>query len=1006
MKTPWKWMCLALIATRTGLAAEAEPAGAGVALTGTEMDEFRVKREEVFAFARQPAVTWEGDRVTIAFESKGFCDVTVAIEEADPETVSRLRAAASAGKAIQAPRIIRHLACGVLGPNAPLPFAPNARAQTLVWDGKDDAGAYVDNKRNVAVRVSLGLKPRFERTLFWHPGKSAGGVTAFAPAPEGVYVFRGGRALDHLCLFDRDGNYARTLYPFAAGKLGDISGLIRHRFPDGVELPIKPNWLQSSFLMSGSNCTTPTYQDGRYTGYRHRGTELNGAAGFSLAAAGGIVALVGQRYSRLASDGTSGGRALHGPDVSFKLDQVQEFDTRRGIDESRLENVRPKMSAFSPDGAWIYLTMYNETHPGSFGRVAWQHAVMIKRFDDDTPARIFAGAAEAGKADGQFNIPADVACDSQGRVYVADHLNDRLQVFSPDGKHLRNIPVKRPVQLDVHPRSGEIFVFSWALPEPGRTGFTGTTPTMARKGEAETYFRLARFSALDKAQEVQSWDLAKVTGLRRTRASNVELTAAVDCWSEPVRLWITAPSPVKAREPRGQGILLLTLDDGEWTVKRDLLNETARAIQRVHPAIFNRQRLYVNPANGILYLAEGQHAYGKEFDRILRIDPQTGRTREVELPLGAEDMAFDRDGFAYLLTSGLLMRYDSESWREVPFDYGEERKRHMFSEGRSAPVISGACFQARISRNQGGLHVSSDGRIVIGARYPVNVETRDREAPEADGIEEVYQPTLYPGRRTGMITLVQILDRRGRMLVEDAVPGLHQQIDGTAIDDRGDVYIHSASPRVYGGQRHFNDHAGTLMKFTPGRGRLLADSGTPVPLGQPPDRPPDLAFPRAWVEGAHWMYGGVGWGGHNYSSGCACPNTRFALDYFARSFTPEIDRYNVGVLDSNGNLILRVGQCGNVDEGMPLVPDGGPPSPRSIGGDETALFYAPYVATHTDRRLFIADPGNGRVASVHLGYHTEEWIALSEVAGAGVKPADGGAPPDRSMTLSGIKTER
>jgi hypothetical protein len=229
-----------------------------------------------------------------------------------------------------------------------------------------------------------------------------------------------------------------------------------------------------------------------------------------------------------------------------------------------------------------------------------------------------------------------------------------------------------------------------------------------------------------------------------------------------------------------------------------------------------------------------------------------------------------------------------------------------------------------------------------------------------------------------MITLVQILDPHGRMLVEDAVPGLHQQIDGTAMDSRGNVYIHTAQPIMIDGKMHFNDHAGTLMKFTPGQGRILAPSGTPVPLSDPPDRPPDLARPKAWVEGAHWMYGGVGWGGHNYSSGCACPNARFALDYFARSFTPEIDRYNVGVLDSNGNLILRVGQCGNVDEGMPLVRRKGPPNPRSIGGDETALFYAPYVATHTDRRLFIADPGNARIVSVRLGYHVEHSIPLRD----------------------------
>jgi phosphoribosylformylglycinamidine synthase len=55
---------------------------------------------------------------------------------------------------------------------------------------------------------------------------------------------------------------------------------------------------------------------------------------------------------------------------------------------------------------------------------------------------------------------------------------------------------------------------------------------------------------------------------------------------------------------------------------------------------------------------------------------------------------------------------------------------------------------------------------------------------------------------------------------------------------------------------------------------------------------------------------------------------------------------------------------------------GGPGNPRSIGGDEVALFHAAYVGTHTDRRLFIADGGNQRIVSVKLGYHAEEHVPL------------------------------
>jgi len=142
---------------------------------GKVPDEFRIKREQVFEFAEEPVVTRKGDNVAIRFATRGFCDVTVAIE--DPGT-------SVAG----APKIVRHLASGVLGPNAPMPFQKNSKEQTLVWDGKNDQGVYIDDKDGLAVRVSLGLKPQFERTLLWSPHKQRGSMPMFAAAPEGVYV--------------------------------------------------------------------------------------------------------------------------------------------------------------------------------------------------------------------------------------------------------------------------------------------------------------------------------------------------------------------------------------------------------------------------------------------------------------------------------------------------------------------------------------------------------------------------------------------------------------------------------------------------------------------------------------------------------------------------------------------------------------------------------------------------------------------------------------------------
>ena len=60
-------------------------------------------------------------------------------------------------------------------------------------------------------------------------------------------------------------------------------------------------------------------------------------------------------------------------------------------------------------------------------------------------------------------------------------------------------------------------------------------------------------------------------------------------------------------------------------------------------------------------------------------------------------------------------------------------------------------------------------------------------------------------------------------------------------------------------------------------------------------------------------------------------------------------------------------------------------SARPIGGDEVSFFHAAFAATHTDRRLFVADIGNARIVSVKLQYHAEKKLALKDVPDQDVK---------------------
>ncbi len=918
------------------------------------LDEFKLKREESFEFAEGLTVAREGDKATVSFSVKALCDVTVAIEDAEG-------------------RIVRHLASGVLGPNAPQPFQWNSKKQTLAWDGKDDKGEYIDEKDGLTVRVSLGLKPRFERAFQWSPHRRVGRIAPIiCPTPEGVYLFEG-YGFDHLSLFDHQGNYIRTIYPFPAEKVDAVKGVKRHVMPQsGRQLPLKWGMRESTLLTSGFTGIWEVY-----------GINDRESAARSMAVGGGRIFLPYIRLNRLGTDGSSGGMELEGPETAVRLkDEIPR-------DQYWAERLFPRSAALSPDGKTLYLAGFVlfDTPEGWQNR--WRWADGVARMDPlgSAPPRPFVGALKPGAGgsdDTHFKMPVSVACDAQGRVYVADYGNDRIQVLNPDGSHVKSIAVSKPAEVCVHQNSGDIYVFSWHYGGP----YTPDKPNVPAM--------MHHFGPVSDPRELSSCPLPLrsytptwIPWIDGGGALN-NYRAAVDSWTEPPTIWLVPTTGGGDRNLpwKEAGVVLLTEKDGKLAVKRDFTEDAEKTRPRLDP-IPPRPRIYADPKTGKLYVGEGDSSYeGKSFRDLIEIDPATGRQRIVQIPFDAEDMAFDRDGLAYLRSLGEIARYDPATWREVPFDYGEARD-HVGTGSMSSTKYartSGAIIGLKTAWHQGGLAVSPNGNVVASFYYaPPWMERRTEQ--KAINAGKPYTPVIFPGRLGAGAAVVNVWDKHGNLVRADAVPGLGI-LDGLAMDKNDDLYVMSACTRAFDGQRYFDLLTGTGIKFRFGQAKVLtASEHAPVPLAEEttPKRPRELALGRldraAWTEGAKWFYGGVGYTGknHPFAGGCACWNARFTLDYFARSFWPEIQHYSVAVLDTNGNLILRVGRCGNVDDGQPLVAEGGPPNPRSIGGDEVALFYAPYLATDTDRRLFIADPGNGRIVSVKLGYHAEEKVRLSDV---------------------------
>ena len=137
-------------------------------------------------------------------------------------------------------------------------------------------------------------------------------------------------------------------------------------------------------------------------------------------------------------------------------------------------------------------------------------------------------------------------------------------------------------------------------------------------------------------------------------------------------------------------------------------------------------------------------------------------------------------------------------------------------------------------------------------------------------------------------------------------------------------------------------------------------------MDETPKRPCELGDVDAWVEGADWLYAGYG---PIVPGGCVCPQSRFHLDWYRRSYMPEAYRHSFAILDTNGNLIMHVGRYANFDS-APGGKDGCKPGETDIG-----ILNSRYIGG-TDNYLAFEDWGE-RLIVLKLNYEAEESAGTS-----------------------------
>jgi hypothetical protein len=855
-------------------------------------------------FTAKPAVAKAGDGFKISFAVSAPTDAEVAILD---------------GKGA----VVRHLAAGLLGPNAPEPLRKDSLAQEIVWDGRDDRGFQVSgvrfqagasasqlpptvdasasagptadksvvraqdgnasspkpetrNLRPFSVRVSLGLRPTFDRLIGFQP-EALGGVRTLATGPDGsLYVFHCyGSSMPNdgttaCAVFSRDGQYVKTLVPYPANLPEEkLKGLKRIDLGGEVKVPF--------IYQAETRSMIPGLGD--------------------LPRQRAVVT----REGRLAFVGVLEGPAPYAQAGEARVTVVHTDGSvpASGVLKTLIHPVTDTGAALalSPDEKTVYATGVRAcTHaavkPGVRGTCkeceaegqTWDHTVpngIVYRFGwDDAQAGTFAKAVP-------LKEPVSVATDKDGNVYVADLADDRVVVLKPDGTFLTTFTVSKPQRIEVHKKTGSIYVLS---------------------GEKDT--ELIKLGTAGNEVARLALPIRSAAGFWPIRRP----TMALDDSADPPVLWVAGP--LYRIEDKG-------LSFGE-PVRLSPDAPAAAEPASIGPVM----DLSLDRARGQLYVSN-----------YWRYDTATGKWEKLNTPGGrmwpasTDDSAVGRvglDGNYYVfdaaanLKGHFIYRMDRDM-KPLPFATVDDKQgrlrgyaRHDFGQGHTADAQGNVYVLWRKNPKDPGDRESAHALYVYGAdgrlkkEKLVDTDTPHVRAVRVDGAGNIY---LAVGLRPGKSTLP---------------PGLQGKIpEGAADPDAVNGY--NSYPLLYG----------SVAKFGPEGGTIRAGCG-----GVPCNSEHGTATE---VKGAKWIVPGI------TGPATACELPGLDVDDYGRTFFCDAGRFRVGILDTAGNELGSFGSYGNQDSVGPAI-----------------AFAWPQAVAVDDHAAYVADRLNRRIVRVRLGHAAED----------------------------------
>ncbi|HOX07377.1 MAG TPA: hypothetical protein PK280_13325 [Planctomycetota bacterium] len=460
------------------------------------------------SFTAKPTAAKDGDKVKIAFTVSAPTDVEVAVLGAD-------------GK------IVRSLAAGVLGAKNPPPEPLKAGlAQTLEWDGKDDAGKPAAGGP-FKIRVRAGTSVAFGRTIGGSP--YTGNVTdmPYRAPVNGLAVEKDGSILVkmmsdihshgnsglwpwHVRRFDKTGKYVKTLLPY----------------PPSTD-PAKASGFK--LLDTGDGAFTPANQNSLY----------------------GVLYVFGDEICNRMVDGQ----------LAFVNSQTRQINLWKADGTNALKTVpmwgKGKVGcaawlsiqvAFSPDGKYAYLSNlaaapYDGKKPSDIDANWPQGRIYRKDLSaPDGDAEKFFDLELPDFEQTKYWMPsawdkktaaAGIDVDAQGNVLVGDLVSQLVVEIGPDGKKKSATKVAWPDKVVAARKSEAFYVVSRAvsrggLPAAKLTKFTARGEAAKPSAELQLKGLVGAAITLDEGGEVPVLWLAGGGTLVRVEDRGAALTVTAE----------------------------------------------------------------------------------------------------------------------------------------------------------------------------------------------------------------------------------------------------------------------------------------------------------------------------------------------------------------------------------------------------------------------------------------------------------------------------------------------